>query len=301
MPSEQLRRLKQMLSVRKKDQFELESFRSDFERFASLFPPPKGVSFEPAVVGGVAAEWAAAPGASAAHAVVYLHGGGYVSGSLATHRELCGRLSVATGALVLAVDYRRAPESPFPAAFEDSLAAYRGLIAAGAAPERVALAGDSAGGGLVLAVLQALAVAREPRPAAAVLLSPWVDVSPEGERFAGREAEDPILHPVILRSTAGLYLAGADPLDPRVSPIFGQLTGLPPTVLQVGTAEILLEQSRTLAAALTAAGVEVSFSEWPELVHAAALYASLIPEGEQVVAQAGSFLRRHLGLGVGPS
>ncbi|MCB1034424.1 MAG: alpha/beta hydrolase, partial [Acidobacteria bacterium] len=222
--------------------------------------------------------------------ILYLHGGGYISGSLGTHQEVMGRLALASGLAVLGVDYRRAPEHPFPAALEDALVAYRGLLGEGVETRRLALAGDSAGGGLALALLATLRDFGYGLPRTAALLSPWVDLTLTAPSLEERRHLDKVLHPVILERAAELYLAGADPRDPRVSPLFGDLAGLPPMLVQVGTAELLFDDSRRLAARLREAGNSVDLRIWEEMLHFWQFYASILPEGGAAIEEAGRFL-----------
>lgn len=299
MPSEEHRRLVQMLSVRKKESFDLASFRSDFERFTALYQLPPEVALDEVEVGGVPCQ-RLTPGKragqkAAAGVVVYFHGGGYVSGSPVTHRELMARLAWAAGVPVVGVRYRRAPEHPFPAAYEDCSAAFRAAAKGDLGEGPVALAGDSAGGGLAVALARELRQKGEGLPAGLLLFSPWVDLTLSGESITGRARQDKILQPLLLERTASLYLDGADPKDPRVSPLFTSLEGLPPTLIQVGTAELLLDDALRLARRLESYGVTVELKVWEAMVHVWHLYAGLIPEGRQAIEEAAAFLRRLLG------
>lgn len=295
MASPQLLRLKQMLGVRSRDRFDLESYRRDFEKFARYFPPPAEVRVEAGTLAGIPCRRLIPPDRDGASTVLYLHGGGYISGSLTTHLELMARLARASGAEVVGIGYRRAPEHPFPAALDDALAAYRRLLAEGLDPGRLAVAGDSAGGGLAVALLTTLRDFGSPLPRAAALLSPWVDLALTGASLEDRREADKVLHPVILERAAELYLAGADPRDPRASPLFADLAGLPPLLVQVGTAELLFDDSRRLAAALERAGTPVELKVWDEMLHFWHFYASILPEGEAAIREAGVFLAEKLG------
>jgi len=296
MPSEEHRRLVQMLSVRRKDSFDLASFRSDFERFASLFKLPDSVSLERLELGGVACQQLVPAGAVRERLVVYVHGGGFVSGSLATHREVMARLAEECCCPVLGVGYRRAPEHPYPAGLEDVLTVLRSISEGGLGQSlqglrSVAIAGDSAGACLALSALQRRRDVGEPLPLSLVLFSPWVDLAATGESIKSRAHQDKILQPVVLRRTAQLYLDGVSPTDPEVSPLFGNLGGLPPTLIQVGTGEILLDDARRLDRRLRLQGGEVTLKVWEGMVHVWHLYASLIPEGGLAIQEAADFLR----------
>jgi acetyl esterase/lipase len=226
--------------------------------------------------------------------VLYLHGGAYVIGGVHTHRGLTGGVSRSSGARVLSVDYRLAPEHPYPAAVEDAVAAYGFLLEQGIRPEAIAIAGDSAGGGLTVATLLALREAGEPLPAAGVLISPWLDLSLSGETLKTKAAEDPLVTQDLLARTAEAYLAGADPTTPTASPLFADLAGLPPLLVQVGSAETLLDDSRRFAERAVAAGVDVTLEVWDEMIHVWHAFAGLLPEADQAVGGIGEYLRERL-------
>jgi acetyl esterase/lipase/acyl-coenzyme A synthetase/AMP-(fatty) acid ligase len=242
--------------------------------------------------GGCAAEWVLAQRDPAQPVVIYLHGGGYSLGSPRSHRHLAAAIGGAAGAAVLSLDYRRAPESAFPAAVEDATAATRWLLGRTHGP--VVLAGDSAGGGLVLATMLALRDADAPLPAAGVCLSPWVDLTCTADAYSRLALRDPLLSAAELRRMARAYLREADPRDPFASPAFADLAGLPPLLIQVGTDEILLDDARTLAAAARAAGVEVTLQEWPEMIHTWQWYFPILEDGRRAIADAAAFIQRHI-------
>jgi acetyl esterase/lipase len=225
--------------------------------------------------------------------MLYLHGGGYVVGSIATHRGLAGRLSQAAAARVLLVDYRLAPEHPFPAAVDDAAGAYRWLLAQGIEPARLVIAGDSAGGGLTIATLVALRDAGVPLPAAAVCLSPWVDLEGRGDSVTTKAAADPLVHKDMLVQLAAWYLAGADPRTQLAAPLYADLRHLPPLLIQVGTAEILLDDAIRLAEKATAAGVKVTLEPWEDMIHVWQLFAPMLPEGQKAIEGIGVFVRQH--------
>ena len=212
-----------------------------------LFRLPADVTVQPVVANGVRAEWTSTPDADPSSAILYLHGGGYVICSLDSHRHLVAEVGRAAGTRTLAIDYRLAPEHPFPAPVEDTVAAYRYLLDSGLKPNRIALAGDSAGGGLVVGALLAIREAGLPLPACGWCISPWVDMEALGESFTDRAEADPTVQRETIQMMAQWYLGGADPRHPHAAPIYGDLRGLPPLLIQVGAAETLLDDSVALA------------------------------------------------------
>jgi monoterpene epsilon-lactone hydrolase len=255
---------------------------------------PAGATVEPVDANGVPAEWVAASGVTGRRVLLYLHGGGYQIGSPATLRRMVTLLSAPLAARVLSVDYRLAPEHPFPAAVDDAVAAYRWLLAGGTDPATVALAGDSSGGGLALATLVALRDAGEPMPAAAFAISPWTDLALTGESLRTRAAAEVMLQPDGIPETAALYLAGADPRHPYASPLYADLRGLPPLLIHVGDAEVVLDDSTRFAARAREAGVDVTLEVWDEMPHVWHAFAGLLPEADQAIARAGDWLRARL-------
>jgi acetyl esterase/lipase len=243
--------------------------------------------------GGVPAEWIAAPGAVAERVVLYLHGGGYVVCSVSTHRDLISRIARAAEARALGVEYRLAPEHPFPAAVEDATAAYRWLLASGVNPAGIAIAGDSAGGGLTIATLVALRQAGDPLPAAAVCLSPWVDLEGTGDSMTTKAAADPFVRMEMIQFMAQQYLGDRSLRTPLAAPLYADLQGLPPLLIQVGTAEVLLDDSTRLAERARAAGVPVTLDVWDDMIHVWQLFAPMLPEGQQAIERIGMFIREH--------
>jgi epsilon-lactone hydrolase len=257
----------------------------------TMVPPlPDDIATERVDASGVPAEWISAPSADASRAVLYLHGGGYVLGSITSHRELASRISRASGSRVLVIDYRLAPENPFPAAVEDATAAYRWMLQQGVAPKNAAIAGDSAGGGLTIATLVALRDAGDPLPATAVCISPWVDLTLSGESMATRAADDPMVQRAGVENMAAAYLAGADPKTPLASPFYADLKGLPPLLIQVGTAETLYDDATRLAEKARAAGVEVALEPWEGMIHVFQMFA-MAPEALQATDRIGAFIK----------
>jgi epsilon-lactone hydrolase len=269
--------------------------RASFDSRGDLYPLPGDTVVSKADAGGVPARWITFPGADAGRVLLYLHGGGYQIGSFHSHGELAARLGRASGRRVLLPEYRLAPEHPFPAGIDDVLAVWRWLRgAAGLDASAVALAGDSAGGALAVAMMTTLRDTGEDLPAAAVLMSPWTDLSSSGASMTERAGEDPILTPEEVRAFAATYLAGADPRTPLASPLFARLDGLPPLLIQVGTAELLLSDAEELAKSAGAAGVDVTLQVREGLPH---VYPAMVgtPEAAEATGQAGAFLRDKAG------
>ena len=310
MAREQLKTVLKMLRANPPIQGDLISMRAGMERGGEATPLPKDVKFEAISIGaatgiaarvnteGVPGEWAIAPEARGDRAIVYLHGGGYCLGSIATHRALCGQLSRLTGARVLNVGYRLAPEHPHPAAVEDAVAAVRWIYAQGFAPSRVAIAGDSAGGGLTIATLLALRDAGDALPAAGVCISPWTDLSASGESVKTKAALDPVVTESSLRQLAAAYLGGKPAQTPLASPLFADLRALPPLLVQVGSAEVLLDDATRFASRARDAGVDVTLEVWEDMIHVWHAFAGLLPEGERACERIATWLEPRL---AGPS
>jgi acetyl esterase/lipase len=296
MPSPEAQQVVSMLRAEPLLAPDVAQIRANMEGLAALVAPGPEIALEPVEAAGIPAEWIVAPGADRSRAILYLHGGGYAVGSIATHRGLVGRLSAASGAVGLAIDYRLAPEHPFPAAVEDAVAAYRWLLAQGIAPGRIAIAGDSAGGGLTLATLVSLRDAGVPLPACAVTFSPWADLALEGESMDSRAALDAMVQRPGVQQMADWYLAGQDPRHPLASPIHADLRGLPPLLVQVGTHETLYDDATRVVERARTAGVAVTFEPYEELFHVFQLFA-VLPEAQEAVTAAGQFIARHTGKG----
>jgi len=268
--------------------------RARIARFERRVPaPPADVDIYCGALGGVAAQHVAVPEACADRQILFLHGGGYVSGTPALYRHITWRFAAAAAARLAAIDYRLAPEHPFPAALDDALAAWRGLLDAGADPRRAAILGDSAGGGLAFALALRLRDAGAPLPAAIVALSPWTDLALTGPSLRRNAAADPLQDAASLPRMTALYLAGSDPCDPYASPLYGDPTGLPPTLIQVGSDEILRDDAERMAARLRAAGGEVALEVWPRMPHVWHAFAPMLPEALQAIGRVGAFVRQH--------
>ena len=268
------------------------------ERIGGLekfLPTPADATRRAVQADGVPCEWVAAPGAAADRAILYLHGGGYAIGSIGTHRTLGYHLSRAAGAQVLMVDYRLAPEHPYPAAVDDAVTAWRWLLKQGGKPGRSAIAGDSAGGGLAVAAMLRLRELGAPLPACAFLSSPWTDLAATGASVKANQAVDPTVKVRYLDWFAGLYLDGADPKSPLASPLYADLAGLPPMLVHAGSVEILRDDATRLAERAREAGVEVECEIWPDMLHVWHLFAPMLSEGREALAKAGAFIARRTG------
>jgi len=267
----------------------LEQRRGGMEKIA--FKAADDIGVENVTVAGRAAEWIKAPGSQSGRAILYLHGGGYVMGSPNTHRSLAGEISRAAQAAVLLIDYRLGPEHPFPAAVEDGVASYRWLLEQGFAPHSLAIAGDSAGGGLVVATLVSARNQGLPMPAAAVPISPWSDMTCSNESYKTRAEADPLVGSGGIGDMARLYLQGADPKDPLASPNFASLRSLPPLLIHVGKDEVLLDDSIKLDQKAKADGVNSTLEIWEDMIHVWHAFHPMLPEGKQAITRVGEFLR----------
>ncbi|MCX8072806.1 MAG: alpha/beta hydrolase [Candidatus Binatia bacterium] len=295
MASEALNMIVNMLrSQRPLHEPTVQEMRAGLEAMAQMSVLPADVEMSSVEAEGVPAAWVVVPESEAHRVVLYLHGGGYVIGSIRTHRDLAQRIARAARARVLLIDYRLAPEHPHPAAVEDSTQAYRWLLRQGFEPAAMAVAGDSAGGGLTVATLVALRDAGDPLPAAAVCLSPWVDLEGLGESMTTKADVDPMVQREPLLRMAAMYLGGKDPRTPLAAPLYADLKGLPPLLIQVGTAETLLDDSMRLAERARAAGVDVTLEPWEDMIHVWQAFASMLPEGQQAIDRIGEFLRQRL-------
>jgi acetyl esterase/lipase len=274
----------------------LEELRAMADGFGAMTAPVEGTRAEPVVAGGVPSEWVWVEGTDPDHVVFYVHGGGYVIGSIDAYRNLAAHISRATGCRVLNVDYRLAPEHPHPAAVTDATAAYRWLLGQGVDPAHVVISGDSAGGGLTLATALALRDAGDPLPAALVPISPWVDLEGTGESMTSRADVDPLVQAEGLKMMAEHFLAGGDPHDPLAAPLHADPTGLPPILIQVGDYETLLDDAVRFADLARAAGVDVTLEVAPEMMHVYQMTAGNTPEADEAISHIGAFVRSHVGL-----
>jgi epsilon-lactone hydrolase len=269
--------------------------RHRIEEVGSAWPVASDVKLDEVDIGELRGEWSIAPGSDASRVLLYFHGGGYCSGSILSHRRLVTEAGRAAKTRTLAIEYRLAPEHPFPAALDDALSAWRFLGKQGIAPEHIVVGGDSAGGGLTLALINRLHDAGEPLPGCAWLISPWTDLTLSGSTLATKDAVDPIIHRAYLAELVEAYLPPhLDRKDPRVSPLYADLAGLPPILIQVGACETLLDDSTRLAAAAGSADVAVTLEIWPEMIHAFPMWNAHLGPGREALTNAGEFFRRHL-------
>jgi acetyl esterase/lipase len=252
--------------------------------------PPTGTQTLAVDAGGVSADGVSTPLSESCRHILFLHGGGFIVGSPALYRHFTWRIASAARARVLSLDYRLAPEYPFPAALDDAVTAYRWLLADGAEPQRIAVMGDSAGGGLALSLLLRLRDEGIPLPAAAVALSPWTDLALTGLSFERNAGADPLVSTEQARRFVDDYLAGADPRSPYASPLYGEPAGLPPTIIQVGSDEVLRDDSERMADRMRAAGCRVELEIWPRMPHVWQLFAPVMPEARQAIGRIGTFV-----------
>ena len=294
MADMELTTLREMLAARPRIT-DLHERRRAFDANARTFPVGPEVIVEPTDANGVRAEWTTTPDADANRVVLYGHGGGYVFGSIESHRHLAVEIGRAAASRVLALDYRLAPEHPFPAPVEDMLAAYRYLLSMNIAPRNVAIAGDSAGGGLVVAAMVAIRDAELPQPACGWCISPWVDMEAIGTSMDSKAHTDPTVQRDTILAIAGTYLGGADPRSPLAAPLYADLGGIAPLFIQVGAAETLLDDAVRLASVAGHADVPVRLDIWPEMIHVWHLFHPMLSAGRRAIEDGGAFLRGAMG------
>jgi epsilon-lactone hydrolase len=275
----------------------IQDFRDGYEGLCARFTVPEDATFSDVDADGVPCIEARAAGAGDERTIIYFHGGGYVIGSAGGYKSIGAALSAAADGPVLLVDYRLAPEHPYPAAVEDALTVYRWVLAHGREPGQVVLAGDSAGGGLTAAALVAIKDAGLPAPAGGVPISPWCDLACTGGTMDSKAEVDPIVSRDMVTMLAGLYLGEQSAEQPHVSAIHADLQGLPPMYVLVGTAETLLDDARTLAERARAAGVELKYEEADDMYHVWPVFCSVLPEGQEAVERIGQFARERTAAG----
>jgi acetyl esterase/lipase len=273
----------------------VEAARRRLKLLGRLVPrPPRGTETIAVDAGGVEAVRIATPASRPDRHILYLHGGGYVTGWPGLYRDLTWRLATLCRARVLCIDYRLAPEHPFPAALDDAVAAYRWLLARGADPRRMALMGDSAGGGLVFAAMLRLRDEGVALPAAAVVVSPWTDLALTGESFRLNAAIDPLIPVELAPRVVDLCLAGADPRNPYASPLYGDATGLPPTLILVGGDDVLRDDAVRMAERMRDAGCSVEVEVWPHMWHVWHMLMRVMPEARAALARIATFMQDRL-------
>ena len=269
--------------------------RQRLDALGSKYIVPVDVLVDPVDANGVPAEWTTTPAADPMRVILFLHGGGYISGSISSHRHMIAQAGREAGARTLALGYRLAPEHPFPAALEDALSGYRYLLSQGFAPQHIVIAGESAGGGLAVATLVTLRDAGTPLPAATWCSSPWVDLEMSGSTMSTKATVDPLIQKNYLAELATLYLNGVDSRTLLASPIYADLRGLPPMLIQVGSAETLLDDAVRLAGKAAVADVRTTLQVWPDMIHAWHLFYPQLAEGRSALAEVGAFIRATLG------
>jgi monoterpene epsilon-lactone hydrolase len=295
MASEEIKAVRKLLAAfpAVKDQ-SIQQLRDQMEKWVGSFPLPGGVSVEAVEADGVPAEWVKAPGARGDTAFLYAHGGGYALGSAETGRHLAAAISEAAATRVLSLDYRLAPEHPFPAAVDDAVAGFRWLVERGTPPEKVLIGGDSAGGGLTVATLVALRDAGDPMPAAGVCISPWVDLTCSSDSYRTKSESDPVIAHEDIRWLASLYLDGRDPKTPLASPLFANLEGLPPLLIQVGSEEVLLDDAVGLDCRAREAGVDSTLEVWEDMIHVWHVFFQMLKEGRDGIARIGEYFKSRI-------
>jgi monoterpene epsilon-lactone hydrolase len=269
--------------------------RERIDEVGSVWPTAEDVMLASVDLGGLPGEWSTAPGSDASRVLLFFHGGGYCSGSILSHRRMVTEAGRAAGVRTLAVAYRLAPEHKFPAAYDDALTAWRFLRKRGFPANRIAVSGDSAGGGLTISLINRLRETGEDVPACAWLASPWTDLAMTGETLVTKDAADPLIHKGYLEELADAYLpSGMDRRDPRVSPLYSDLKGFPPTLVQVGSNETLLSDATRFVAAAGVADVPVTLEIWPHMIHAWPMWNARLADGRAALARAGAFVREHI-------
>jgi len=269
--------------------------RKRLDDVGSVWPVAEDMELAAVDVNGIPGEWSTAPGSDSSRVLMFFHGGGYCSGSIVSHRRLVTEAGRAAGVRTLAIGYRLAPEHPFPAAYDDALTAWRFLRDQNVPAAHIAIGGDSAGAGLTVALITRLRDAHEELPGCAWLISPWTDLTMSGSTVFSKDAIDPLIHKQYLNELADSYLgAGIDRKDPRVSPLYADLKGFPPALIQVGSAETLLDDATRFAATAGAADVRVTLEIWPHMIHAWPLWNAHLEPGRRALASAGAFIRANL-------
>ena len=272
-----------------------EERRRRIEEVGAVWPVADDVNLETVDLDGVKGEWSIVPGADASRVLIYFHGGGYCSGSIVSHRRLVTEAGRAGGLRTFSAAYRLAPEHPFPAARDDALTVWRRLRREGYAAKQIAVGGDSAGANLTLALVGELKRMGEAPPGCLWLLSPWVDLTMSGATLASKSAVDPLIQKGYLEGLADAYVpTNMDRSDPRLSPLYADLKGLPPTLIQIGSAETLLDDAIRFAAAAGEADVSATLEIWPHMIHAWPLWNAQLEPGRRALAHAGAFFREHL-------
>ncbi len=266
--------------------------RQRLDEVGSVWPVADDLSLEAVNCDGVPGEWSLASGSDTSRVLIFFHGGGYCSGSILSHRRMVTEAGRAARMRTLAIGYRLAPEYPYPAAHEDAMTAWRFVRRQGVPADRIAVGGDSAGGNLAITLINRLCAAAEPLPACAWLISPWTDLTMSGATLDTKDAVDPIIHKGYLDELADAYVpTSVDRKNPLISPLFADLRGFPPTLIQVGSAETLLSDATRFAAAAGSSDVDVTLEIWPHMIHAWPLWNAKLEDGRRALTKAGEFIR----------
>lgn len=281
------------------DHLDVDGGRANLELAGEIVRPIVDIDQIEVLANGVPGEWVIPEGVDIERVILYLHGGAYNAGSTHSHRALAANIAAAAKALALTIDYRLAPEHPYPAALVDAVSAYKWLLEQGIPSQQIVITGDSAGGGLAIALLVALREHRQPMPAAAVVLSPWTDLADNGESWQENADVDYLIHGDKLRESARIYLKGVDPQTPLASPVNANLEGLPPLLIQVGSEEVLLSDSTRLAENARLSGVEVTLEVWDGMQHVWQFAANFVPEARQAIEKIGEFIIQHTNIEYG--
>jgi monoterpene epsilon-lactone hydrolase len=264
--------------------------RAQAAQFEAAFVMPAGVHAEAGTLGGIDVEWIVPDGATSIPVLFHLHGGGYVLGTPGGSRAFTTEFALQTSARVVSIDYRLAPEHPYPAAVDDAVGAYSALLAEGVPPHAIAVGGESAGGGLTVAMLLAARDRGLPMPACAFAISPWTDLGCDGETFETKKNVDPLLTRRSLKEMGDAYIAAGNPRTPYASPLFADLKGLPPLLIHVGSEEVLLDDSRVLHKRAKFAGVDVELKIADDMIHVWHMFHAMLPEGAAAIREITDFV-----------
>jgi epsilon-lactone hydrolase len=270
----------------------IESVRKSLNRITLIAKLPRGVAFEKTNCDGINCEWAVPVNIKNKGVVLYFHGGAYVSGSLETHRALVGRIARASKTKCLSVEYRLAPENPFPAGLEDAFKTYHWLLKEGYDHKKIVLAGDSAGGGLTIALLLKLRDENAPQPAAGVCMSPWLDLECTGDSGWKLKKHDPMLKFEFGKIYANYYVPNHDFRNPYASPYYSDPTGLPPIYIQVSGSELILDDSTRFEKKAKAAGVDIKVDVWHKMVHVWQVFGPILPEAMKAIKKLGEYIEQ---------
>jgi acetyl esterase/lipase len=294
MPSKELDQVIELLkSIPPREKMDIAEMRSDMEKMAFLQSVPESTVCTPLIIGNIPAEWVVPKNVRSDAVILYLHGGGYVMGSINTHKSIVARIAEASQSQGLLIDYRLAPEHPFPAAVEDATNAYKWLMKEKFDPKKIIIAGDSAGGGLTVSTVINLKEKNLPLPAAVVCISPWVDLAMTGESLLTRAAIDPMVQREGAAEMAKLYLGSKDPRSPLASPLYADFSKFPPMLIHVGTAEVLMDDSARMAKKAKEAGVDVTYEPWQDMIHVWHFFADILPEAREAINAIGKYILKH--------